>query len=227
MTRAVGAPALERALAAEGLAVVGAVHPGPVDGAPPGTQTLLLIGADGARMWPVFAAAPEYADAAPDPLDRWSRRVLDRVAAAHGATALYPFTGPPWQPFLRWAAIGERTRPSPVKMPVSPSRGLWAAYRGALALPRRLALAAEARSDPCLACPAPCLSACPVDAFAGPAYDVVACVGHAAGPQGSACREGCLVRRACPVGEAPLGAQRRFHMAAFLAAQGAPGGKDS
>ena len=170
-------------------------------------------------MWPAFAASAEHGDGAPDPLDRWSRRVLDTVAAEFGGTALYPFSGPPWQPFLRWAARGEGSRPSPVRMPVSPTRGLWAAYRGALALPARLPLPVAPDIDPCLGCPAPCLTACPVDAFAGESYDVPACVAHAAGPDGAACRDGCLVRRACPVGQAPGLAQRRFHMAAFLAAQ--------
>jgi len=213
------ASALARALSPFGLAAVGGFHPEPGDGAPAGTGTLFLVGPDGGAMWPVFAASPERTDGAPDPLDRWSRRVLDAVAAELGATALYPFSGPPWQPFVRWAARGEGSRPSPVKMPVSPWRGLWAAYRGALAFPDRLPVPAVPDTDPCLGCPAPCLTACPVDAFAGESYDVAACVGHAAGPEGAACRDGCLVRMACPVGAAPALAQRRFHMAAFLAAQ--------
>ena len=214
-----GLGAVRAALAAHGLEVAGGFHPGEGDGVPEGMGTLLLIGPDGAAMWPAFSAAPEARDGLPDPLDRWSRRVLDGVAAELGGRALYPFGGPPWQPFVRWAARGEGSRPSPVKMPVSPTRGLWAAYRGALALPRRLDLPAVPAHDPCLDCPAPCLTACPVDAFAGEAYDVAACVAHATGPEGAACRDGCLVRRACPVAEAPALAQRRFHMAAFLAAQ--------
>ena len=208
-------------LAPSGLAVVGGFHPEPDDGAPEGTGTLLLVGPDGDRMWPVFSASPEAADGRPDPLDRWSRRVIDDAARELGATALYPFGGPPWQPFVRWAAKGEGSRVSPVCIPVSPTRGLWAAYRGALALPERAPLHGEPHTDPCLGCPAPCLSACPVEAFAGGAYDLAACVTHAGGPEGAACRDGCLVRRACPVGTAPVLAQRRFHMAAFLSAHDA------
>lgn len=209
------------ALARHGLRPVGAFHPGPEDGAPEGAGTLVLIGADGGAMWRAFSAAPEAADGAPDPLDRWSRRVIGAVAAGIGARAVFPFDGPPWPPFVRWAARGEGSRPSPVAMPVSPTRGLWASYRGALALAERLELPAAPAGAPCPACPAPCLAACPVDAFAGGRYDVAACTAHVASRAGTACRSGCLVRRSCPAGTGaePPAAQRRFHMTAFLAAQ--------
>ncbi|MEM1343131.1 MAG: ferredoxin [Pseudomonadota bacterium] len=212
--------ALDAALARSGLAVVGAFHPRAGDGTPEGTATLALIGPDGARLWPIFAASPEAHDGQPHPLDRWSKRVLAPVAAAFGARALYPFEGPPWQPFLRWAARGEGTRTSPVKMAVSPTRGLWTAYRGALALSERLPITPGCAADPCLDCAAPCLDACPVAAFAGAAYDVPACAAHALSETGRPCREGCLVRRACPLAPEPPTEQRRFHMRAFLAAHG-------
>ena len=213
-------------LAPHGLRAVGAFHPGPADGAPPGTGTLVLIGADKGRMWPIFAASPEVGDERPDPLDRWSRRVIGAVAARIGASAVFPFDGPPWPPFVRWAARGEGARPSPVAMPVSPTRGLWASYRGALALSQRCELPVSP-PPPCPACPAPCTGACPVDAFAGGRYDVAACARHVASPAGAPCRSGCLVRQACPAGTgwAPPEPQRRFHMRAFIAAQGR-GGQD-
>jgi epoxyqueuosine reductase len=209
------------AVEATGLAVVGAFHPGPGDGAPEGTGTLLLLGPDGPAMWRAFRVASEAADGRPDPLDRWSRRVIGGLAAPLGATALFPFGGPPHHPFGRWGARGEGSVVSPVAMQASPSRGLWASYRGALGLPAQMALPPRSWSDPCRGCPAPCLSACPVGAFAGGAYDVAACVAHVLGAAGTACRAGCLVRVSCPAGEAmelPAG-QRAFHMAAFLAAQ--------
>lgn len=214
-----GPAPVETRLRPAGLTVVGGFHPETGDGVPSGFETLLLIGPDGQGLWPVFSAAPEAADGRAHPLDRYSRRVIDKVAASLGGRGLYPFEGPPWHPFVHWAARGEGSRPSPVKMPVSPTRGLWAAYRGALALPGRIDLAPVPDADPCLDCPAPCLDACPVDAFAGARYDVAACVAHAGGPDGAPCRAGCLVRRACPVGAAPLPDQRRFHMAAFLSSQ--------
>ena len=84
---------LAHLLAPHGLAVLGAFATGAEDPVPPGTQSLALIGPDGGAMWPVFCASPEVADGAPDPLNRWSERVLGAVAHDVGAVALYPFGG--------------------------------------------------------------------------------------------------------------------------------------
>lgn len=213
---------IDSALAPHGLAAAGAFHPEPGDGAPEGVGTLVLVGARGGALWRVFTAAAEFADGAADPLDRWSRRVLEQVAAELGARALFPFGGPPYQPFQRWAARGEPAYPSPVGMQVSVARGLWVSYRGALGFAGRLAIGLPVRGDPCCGCPAPCKTACPVNAFAGGRYDVAGCAAHIATPAGTACREaGCLVRHACPAGAAaaPPAAQCGFHMRAFLRAR--------
>ncbi|MGF1552473.1 MAG: ferredoxin [Paracoccaceae bacterium] len=212
------------ALAAEGLALTGAFHPGADDRAPEGAGTLALAGpADGA-MWAAFAASPEAADGRPDPLDRWSRRVLDVVAAALDARALYPFGGPPYQPFMHWAMRAEGLAASPIGLGVTPARGLLASWRGALAFAERLDLGAPSSPgpSPCTGCAAPCTRACPVDAFAGGRYDVDACLGHLARPEGAACRSlGCLARRACPANAALPAAQAAFHLVSFRNARSA------
>ena len=73
-------------------------------------------------------------------------------------------------------------------------------FRGALAI-------SEAETNdydfenPCAKCTAPCLSACPVDAFTGAGYDVIQCKDHITGSDSSNCKNlGCNARRACPVG---------------------------
>src|SRR5690554_5538427 len=171
-----------------GLAIVGAFHPGSEDGVPEGIGTLVLLGpADGA-IWAEFQASPERSDDDPHPLDRWSRRVIDGLASLLGAQAFYPFGGPPWHPFQRWAARGEGAVLSPVAMQATHRRGLFASYRGALGFSDRLvleALAPDSGPDPCLECPAPCLSACPVNAFADGRYDVPSCTAHVTSPEGA------------------------------------------
>lgn len=204
-----------------GLGAVGAFHAAPGDGVPEGIATLVLLGpADGA-MWAAFRSAPEAGDGRPDPLDRWTRRVIGALAERLGATPLYPFGGPTWYPFQRWAARGEGAVRSPVAMQATAARGLWASWRGALGFAARVPLPGAVLPNPCLGCPAPCLTACPAGAFAAGGYDVPACVNHVLGQSGSACRDGCLVRRSCPAGAAVAlpAEQRAFHMAAFLAAQ--------
>jgi len=212
-------------LAGHGLLPRGAFHPGPEDGVPGDAGTLVLVGNAGPAMWRAFAAARR--DGA-DPLDCWSRTVLDGVADCISAAALFPFGGPPWLPFQRWAMRAEPVAPSPLGILIHPDYGLWHGYRGALAFPGRLELPPrDERPIPCAECAErPCLSACPVGAFTGQSYDVAACTGWLCGAAGADCMAfSCAARRACPVGrEYVHGAdQARFHMEAFLRARGAGG----
>ena len=218
---------ITRVLPPDALAVRGAFHPGPDDGVPSPAATLVLLGWTGGRQWPAFAASAEARDGRPDPLDRWSRRLIDAAAAALGATALYPFGGPPHHDFQRWALRAEPVARSPIGLLVHPDWGLWHAYRGALAFRERLPLRADAaRASPCDACAGrPCLSACPVGAFSDHGYDVAACVNHLREPAGAACvTGGCLARRACPIAPPGSDAQNAFHMRAFLRSLSAPRG---
>ena len=186
-----------------------------------GVATIALVGLAERRGWAAFSGSPEAQDGAADPLDRWSRRVVDALAAGLGARALYPFGGPPHRPFQRWGRRAESMHVSPLGLLIHPVDGLWRGYRGALAFAERLAIPQlRASASPCETCVArPCLSACPVGAFASDGYDVLACAAHLSHSAGRACMAGgCLARRACPVGaeRAHEPAQAAFHMRAFL-----------
>ena len=202
-----------------GLAVRGAFHPGPDDAAPEGAGTLILLGPDEPAFWTTFTASPEYRDGARHALDRWSKRVALPLAESFGGTAVFPYDGPPYAPFLRWAERSGENWSSPVGLLVHAEAGLFISFRAALAVPERLDLP-EAPEKPCLSCAdKPCETACPVGALApGQDYDVPACVAHVTSADGSACRNGCLVRQACPVSRAfgRLPEQSAFHMRAFL-----------
>lgn len=214
-------PEILSAVTRSGLAFRGVFHPADLAE----VQTLCLVGFIGSRNWPAFAQSLEAQDGEPDPLDRWSRRVITALAVELGATPLFPFDGPPYLPFQRWAQLAEPVHPSPLGILIHPGWGLWHAYRGALAFREHLDLPEpDRRESPCESCVGkPCLNACPVGAFARKVYDVPACIDHIASPAGSDCMEqGCRARRACPVG-----AEHRyepdeaaFHMRAFRAAAG-------
>lgn len=205
----------------DGLGLLGAFHPGPEDGAPAGCGTLVLLGPDGPDFWPLFGASPERRDGLRDPLDRWTVRVLAALAGEFGAVPLFPFGGPPYVPFTAWARRSGEAWISPVGLLVHARLGLFVSYRGALALPERLALAPAGRS-PCDGCAAPCLAACPVSALTAGGYDVAGCHGFLDGAAGADCLgRGCAVRRACPVGRGRRPeAQSAFHMAAFHGTEG-------
>jgi ferredoxin len=212
----------DAALAAEGLAVLGGFHPRPEDAAPKGTATLLLVGPAAPAFWERFRTSPEYADGAPDPLNRWSERVIGAIAAQAGGVAVFPFGGPPWAPFTAWARRSGRVWDSPVGLLVHAEAGLFVSFRGALALPHA-APVPEPAARPCDGCAAPCIDACPVGALDGAGYDVPACHAFLDTGAGADCLgRGCAVRRACPVGaDLRPEAQSAFHMAAFHGRHGA------
>ncbi len=205
---------LDAALTPLGLRALG--HFATTSADPGAGKTLVLIGPDEPHFWPHFSRAPEMSDGQPDPMDRWSKRVLDDVAKQVGGEAFFPFGGAPYQPFYTWAQRSGQCWPSPINFLVHAKAGLFVSFRGAIVLPTASA-AMPAPPKPCDTCAAPCLSACPVKAFAD-GYDVAACKAHVASAAGTDCRDnGCLARRACPVGQGlRLPAQAAFHMEAFL-----------
>src|SRR2546423_5076054 len=99
---------IRTAIEARGLSWRGAFHPMAED-VPDrdDVETLVLVGFTGNTNWKHFKESPEAQDAAPDPLDRWSLRVIGALAQELGATALFPFGDPPWLPFQRWAREAE------------------------------------------------------------------------------------------------------------------------
>jgi hypothetical protein len=184
-------------------------------------RTIVLAGMVGRDGWNTFAASPEAGDGRDDPLDRWSRRLIESVARELGAKALFPFGGPPFLPFQRWAQRAEPLNSSPIGPLIHPYYGLWHAYRGALGFRETLALAEPPPvPSPCETCSGRwCLKTCPVGAFSEAGYDVAACAGHLRSTAGGDCMaEGCRARRACPVGaeHAYEPEQASFLMRAFL-----------
>ncbi|OIQ27630.1 MAG: ferredoxin [Alphaproteobacteria bacterium MedPE-SWcel] len=211
---------LSDALAPLGLMIYGALHPEPVPVPAAARGTLILIGT-GSGFWDALTAAPESQDGAADPVDRWSERVIGRLAATFGAQAYYPFTGPPHVPFVSWALASGRAFTSPSQMMVHDEVGMMISYRGALLfdetfdIPKpRLAV------SPCESCAEkPCLSACPAHALVdGGPYKLAACHNHLDTREGAECMtSGCVARRACPlsIGAGRPPAQTAHHMRYF------------
>jgi len=63
-------------------------------------RTIVLLAADEPAFWDVFSKSPEYLDERPHPMDRWSTRVISRLAQDLDAQVFFPFGGPPYQPFF-------------------------------------------------------------------------------------------------------------------------------
>ncbi len=182
--------------------------------------TVVLVGNAGSAMWQAFQAQPIASDDAPDPLNRWIEEVVDEIALGLGARAVYAHNGPPFLPFLTWAARSDAVFSSPLGLFVHPDFGLWHAYRAALLFDDPVVLPArDLRPSPCIACAErPCTTACRVPGADLIRNHVLDCAGSE-NPEGKACRyDGCAARRACPLGRAYEYEPRhmRFHMDAYL-----------
>ena len=91
---------IAEALAKCGLIVRGGFHPQADDLVPAlsagaAVGTLVVVGNAGPSMWRAFADSPERSLTV-DPLNSWTRRVVDVVASDLQAEVVYPFSGPPY-----------------------------------------------------------------------------------------------------------------------------------
>src|SRR3984885_1188962 len=194
------------------------------DGALADIRTIVLAGMAGRDGWSAFAASTEARDGLDDPLDRWSRRVIEALARELGAKALFPFGGPPFWPFQQWARRAEPVHPSPIGIVIHPRYGLWHSYRGALGFAEAFDIPElTVVPSPCESCSGRwCLKTCPGGASLGADYAVPPCVGPLQSAAGGDCMGGGRrASRACPVGAAPAYGvdQANYIMRAFLRAR--------
>lgn len=183
--------------------------------------SLAIVGNVGSAVWPYFEA--ERRERPTLSLDRWTEEVVGGIAEEAGLEAVYPFDGPPYHPFMRWAKRTGTLFSSPIGLTIHPTYGLWIAFRAALLIDNPLEDRQAPARRPCDDCEdRPCLTTCPVSAFTADGYDFEACLGHLATP-GNACRStGCLARLACPIGIAHRYRREHgaFHMEQLLKAHG-------
>lgn len=212
---------LEDALQPSGLKILGCFHTEE-------KSTLVLIGNAGPEMWRAFEASG-YDEDNPDPMDDWSRHTIEKIAERLSndlqcpISALFPFDGPPYHPFQRWAVRSGNAFPTPIGPLLHPVYGMWHAYRGALRIECLLELPVnDVSTSPCATCAdRPCLETCPVDAFTTGDYDVPTCLDLLEKePLGECFSTGCMARKACPVGREFIyeKVHARFHMEKFLKA---------
>jgi hypothetical protein len=191
----------------------------------PGAVSALLVGSSGRAFFAGFERSSEAADGRPDPLDRYTRAVVNDVARASlGPLGVafgtrFPFVGQTEGagpiPFQRLGRAAGLAPASPLGLQIHPIFGAWWAYRALLAVD--VSLPATTRlDDGCAGCPAPCVDACPGHAVHVAGFDVAACHAHRlASPP---CHLSCVARLACVRGPEHqyAEAQLAFHMAASM-----------
>lgn len=177
---------------------------------------VVLLGPKEPGFWLAFTGSPEWQDGQPDPIDRWSHRVISKIAVRYHAEPLFPF-GPQAANFLGLALESGAAWSSPVGMLVHDNAGLMISYRGALRLDHQIERAIH--QSPCPSCTRPCTKACPVGALSENGYDIPKCKTYLKTLEGADClQNGCLARRVCPVSGAYARnpAQSGYHMRKFL-----------
>lgn len=62
-------------------------------------KTVVLLGPDEPQFWSEFEDSSEYRDGAPDPMDRWSARVIGDWAREIGGKPIFPLVAHPMHHF--------------------------------------------------------------------------------------------------------------------------------
>ena len=178
----------------------------------------MLIGPDEPFFWDIFKKSGEFKTLKKNPLNKWSKRIIDKISKEFSGKAFYPFQINPVIPFYSWALMSDKFWESPVKLLVHENRGLMVSFRGAIAFENKYIIKKIIKTNsPCVSCSAPCESTCPVNAFSNNRYDVVSCMNYIRSSSKKKCIHGCLVRRSCPIGQSlRKKEQSKFHMKYFI-----------
>ena len=172
----------------------------------PGAKSIIVFASGGTRLWDNFVSAiqhdPSRLQEEQHPLDAYVRHQVE-LASEHlgGVPHRWFFAAADAEIHLDFrtlavaAGIGS---PSKLGLVIDRRFGPWMGMRAACMLPWTLPESAVA-DDLCEPCTAPCVSACPGDAFPGQTWDVGRCATfHQVSDR---CAMSCDSRRACPVGQ--------------------------
>ena len=183
-------------------------------------KSILIVGNAGSEIWPKFSLGwQEFQSSAP--LDHWTESVLRDVAITYNYGVVFPFEGPPYYPFQRWALESKIFSQSPLGVLIHKVYGPWLAFRGAFLSSEVIDFAQNGGdTELCKSCvDKPCLSVCPVDAISlDNGYDANACRTYLRKESEADCQIGCKARCACPYGTEYRydSNHARFHMSAFI-----------
>jgi len=127
----------------------------------PGARIAIVVASGGRSLWDAFARAPEFASAV-DPLDAYTRRVVEAAAAElepeNAALFAFEQRGGAYADFVELGRLAGLGAPSRLRLLLHPLYGPWLSLR-AIVLTRRewqTGPGAPLAYDPCRDCPAPC-----------------------------------------------------------------------
>jgi len=183
-------------------------------------QRLVLIGHGGRDLWNAVSAQVLEVES-DDPIDTFTVETLTAFFTKHAPEMRYIFLYPGASvvPLQQLGELAGWHHPSPFRIGVNSEWGSWFAYRALLLIDAPLDVSQPiTQTSPCERCAStPCISACPADALSDSEFSLQRCIDFRLLPD-SPCRECCLARLACPVGESHRypDAQVRYHYSRSL-----------
>jgi epoxyqueuosine reductase len=189
-----------------------------------GARSAVVIGDGGpdffAGFTNAFLAAGNTNTDESEPLDRYTAEAVSlavaRALPAGSYSLRFPFGADLGLPMQQIGVAAGLPAAGPLGIQIHPDFGPWWAYRALLLLHEPLAPLPSV-SPSCVGCPAPCISACPVNAPSTAGFQIKLCADER--DLSPACADACGARSACIVGiqHRYPAAQLAFHMRASLA----------
>jgi hypothetical protein len=166
----------------------------------PSARSAVLLAAAGRSLFAALGLAPE-AGLAHDPLDHYTRRVVEAAVEPLAGRALFAFErrGERYADFVALGRAAGLGAPSRLGLLLHPEYGPWMSLRALILLP--LALPETPPCDdfePCSGCPAPCSEACPGAALTAAGFEIDRCAATRRRVPGCALK--CDARRSCVLG---------------------------
>ncbi|HYO58866.1 hypothetical protein [Archangium sp.] len=172
----------------------------------PGARSILVVGSGGPELWWAFLGDlernPRHLTHEPHPLEAFVKREIQR---ADGVLQDIPrrwfFAASDDEVQLDFRMLGHLAGlggDSRLKLLMNARYGPWLGLRAACFLAAELPPSVPGGPDLCAGCPAPCVSACPGQAFPGGHWSVDRCSAYHA--ESDRCGTRCHARLACPQG---------------------------
>lgn len=172
----------------------------------PESRSILVVGSGGPALWRAFLADlernPQHLTLERHPLEAFVKREIERADAALQSISRRWFfaasDAPVQLDFRRLGHLAGLGGDSRLRLLMNAEHGPWLGLRAACFLAVDLPADAPGGPDLCEGCPAPCVSACPGNAFPGGPWDVDRCSAYHL--ESDQCSTRCHARLACPCG---------------------------
>lgn len=164
-------------------------------------RQLLLLGHGGRRLWQAMTEAEFVSE---NRIDDYTTECIQQWFAEHHPDSRYSLLCP-GQHIVPLQSLGKLAGwhfPSPIMVGVNQVWGSWYAYRAVVLADTDFTVSDTPDwQSACNNCDSkPCVSACPANAVSADGLDMARCIAWRKQPD-SVCRNRCLARLACPVGQ--------------------------